>query len=147
VSEGPDYVKVRVPLTRDENTWHSFDTEGLWAIPDQNGFYRINNIPFYAHGISNGDVVSVAEGADCCLYVDRIQEFSEFSTVRLWVHDSSHRAAACREFEALGCDYEPADDHLLSLSIPASLLKQAMMRIEAGTESGHWEWEEGSLRD
>ncbi len=141
-----DHVKVRVRLRRDEDTWHSFETEGLWVIPQSDDLYLVDNIPFYSHGISNEDIVRAVSDAELGLEVVDGCVPSQFSTVRVWVHDAANRAKACSTFEAIGCDYEPSHDHLISLSILRARLEEVMAIVEAGEREKRWAWEEGSLR-
>jgi len=48
-------------LNQDAYLWPPVATERMWACKVGEGQYKIDNIPFYARGVSANDVVSVIE--------------------------------------------------------------------------------------
>src|SRR5262249_37228317 len=56
--------------------------EWMWAEPAGAGLFRLSNTPFYAYGVSLGDVVSVSQ-VDGLPVVDHIAERGGRSTYRL----------------------------------------------------------------
>ena len=58
-----NHVKLIFELERDSDGYPPEDREGIWALPAPNGLFRLDNIPFYAMGVSDGDLVSVEERA------------------------------------------------------------------------------------
>ena len=49
-SNRPGLTKVVFEL--DESDWHDHATESVWALPLGHDRYRIQNVPFYAYGVS-----------------------------------------------------------------------------------------------
>lgn len=49
---GSDWVKVVVALEQDEDDYPPATYENLWARPVEAKLYKIDNIPFFAMGIS-----------------------------------------------------------------------------------------------
>src|SRR3546814_9863854 len=54
------HVKIRFPLEQDESGYPPETSETMWAVPLGNGRYRLDNIPFYAKLVSDGDVVAAS---------------------------------------------------------------------------------------
>ena len=52
------HVKICFPLEPDEDGWPPVTAETLWAVELGGGLFRLDNIPFYARGVSDGDTVS-----------------------------------------------------------------------------------------
>jgi hypothetical protein len=118
----------------------------MWAVPLGEQRYRIDNIPFYATGISDGDVVSAEFEDDFGIAFRAIIEPSHFSTVRIRVKNESEKQPARDYFKQMGCDSEGMDGRLFTLSIPREKLTEVMAEVHAGEASGEWDWEEGVIR-
>jgi hypothetical protein len=54
--EGP-YVKVHFRLEI-ENDWPPASVESLWAVDQDDGTARLDNIPWFVRGIACGDIVT-----------------------------------------------------------------------------------------
>lgn len=54
-----NFKKISFELEPDADGYPPDRRESLWASEEEIGLYRIDNIPFYAKGISSGDVVAV----------------------------------------------------------------------------------------
>src|SRR6266700_2140016 len=54
----PIHVKVGFYLEQDEDGWPPVTRENILAVDLGGGRYRIDNIPFYVRGISDGDVIA-----------------------------------------------------------------------------------------
>ena len=59
-----NWRRIQFRLTLDEDGYPPASGETLWATALGDGTYRIDNIPFFATGVSLGDVVE-AEMIDC----------------------------------------------------------------------------------
>ncbi len=46
----PSRVKIVFELQQDEDGYPPVTRESLWATPTDGGLYRLDNIPFFAHG-------------------------------------------------------------------------------------------------
>lgn len=121
------------------------ETESLWALPTGKGF-KLDNIPFYAKGVSFGDVVS-AEEVDDCLCMEGLLESSGHSTVRLWFA-SEHLIQPERDtLKAMGCSSEVSDQpRLLAVDIPPDISYEKIRSyLDDGESHGKWDYEESCL--
>jgi hypothetical protein len=116
-------VKV---LFRVPNQDGTAEAETLWATHLGGDQYKIDNSPFYAYGVSWGDVVSApfdpAEGFPTFRHV--ISK-SGNRTVRV-VFDPPVAAGnqsdqLLQGLVALGCDYEGANSRYVSVNIPSGV--------------------------
>ena len=80
--------KVLFQLQKDEDGYPPDDWESLWAFETEQGLYAIDNVPFFARGISWGDVVSVERQGDD-LYFKEVVRRSDHSVLRVIVFDTS----------------------------------------------------------
>jgi hypothetical protein len=62
-----NHVKILV-YTAAENGYPPEEWESLWAIPMGGSLFKINNIPFFAKGLSCDDVVSAAFEGDTYIF-------------------------------------------------------------------------------
>jgi hypothetical protein len=81
------------------------DWEELWAVDIGDGKYRIDNVPFYALGISSGDSVA-AEFRDEKLILSEVVGTEGHSTLRVMVHDKSLTERLRAELKSAGCATE-----------------------------------------
>ena len=77
-------VKVRFALNPDENA--GVQSEGLWADPTGDGQYLLENVPFYAQGVSAGDTVTAHEH-DGALWFATVSKRGGHSTYRAFLND------------------------------------------------------------
>ena len=110
-------VKIKIPL--DGNNLANAHAEWIWAQPLGNGKYVVDNIPFYAKGISCEDVVS-AEPEDGALTLQKVERHGGHSTYR--VYASAGRAeptviSLLEKLKGLHCDIEPATDKLVGVDV------------------------------
>lgn len=57
--------------------------ESIWAEATKEGYFKINNIPFYSKEISLGDIVSVIQKEENYLLYDKTIINSKNSTLRI----------------------------------------------------------------
>jgi hypothetical protein len=143
----PTHVKIGFHLDQDEDGYPPITRENLWAVDLGNGRYRIDNIPFYVRGISDGDVISAKMEEDGRLVFFELVEASFNSTFRLIVSDESETPKVRKMFRELDCPSELVSHGLISIHIPGSIvMKPIATLIEQGEENGWWGFEEGALR-
>ena len=144
---GENYKKISFRLEQDEDGYPPDQWESLWASKEQLGLYCIDNIPFYAKGISSGDVVS-AEGEGEALVFKELVHPSLNSVFRIYVSDVSDVQAARDSFRNLGCETELSNlPKLVAIEIPGSVAMEPVARLLAeGANRGRWEYEEGAVR-
>lgn len=121
----------------------------MWAEPLGRGRYRIRNVPFYAYGISFGDVVRAAgHGADELL-MERVEDRSGHSTYRIFVEEeftpeSPEFGQFWQPVEQTGANYERGSDMLLAVDVPpSSNIDRVFQLLTAGESAGVWLFEEG----
>jgi len=121
------------------------EVESLWALPSANG-YKLDNIPFYAKGVSFGDIVT-AENIDNCLYMSELSEPSGHSTVRLWFADENEIQATRKALVSMGCSSETSDQpRLVAVDIPPAVSYESIRDyLDEGEVNGKWNYEEACL--
>ncbi len=139
-------VKVAVNLFASD--WHTHALETMWAEPLGGDRYRLQNVPFYAYGLSFDDVVNAKEiGGQ--LIVQNVAERGGHSTYRLFLaqdvkRNGSRFYESWRPLEEIGVTYEQANDHLLAIDVPVSTdIYRAYELLQHGEEAGVWDFEEG----
>jgi hypothetical protein len=110
-------VQVWFPLEQ-EHGYPPADVEGIWATPMGGCLYQLENIPFFANGVSRADQVE-AHSDGTRLVAGRLAKDGGHSTLRVVVYDESmvlaHRAA----LEDLGCACEQSETpNLFSVDVP-----------------------------
>lgn len=121
--------------------------ERLWAMPLPNGNFLIDNIPFYAWGISAEDEVE-AETIDGELYFKSLVKPSGISTFRLILADPETNAQVRAHLESLGCKSEYNQlIGLVAVEVPSSTLIQPFLDYIVGEKvKGAIDFEESALR-
>lgn len=74
---------VKVMFELEPSDWHDHATESVWAIPLGDNKYRVQNVPFYAYGVSYDDVVLTKRNEEGQLIVQGILERGGHSTYRV----------------------------------------------------------------
>jgi hypothetical protein len=142
-----DYKKIVFELEQDADGYPPDKWESLWGYAVEDGQYCIDNIPFYAKGVSSGDVVTVVskEGR---LQFERVVRPSGNSVVRLYVSDVSDMQATRDSFRELGCESElHSNPKFVAVEIPSTVSGEPVENLlETGAKSGRWEYEWGVLR-
>jgi len=110
------YVKV-------EMTGSGGQVETLWAVRVGPNRFRIDNLPFFAYGVSHNDVVEGTEYAPGMYRLVRVVEPSGNRLVRVILADEARAdTPAGREvidgLKALGCGLENMNNRLLSVTVP-----------------------------
>lgn len=141
-----ELVKILFELGADDRE-NGIDAETLWAVPLEGGLYRIDNSPFYAYGVSLGDIVR-AEPANGFLAFREVHSRSGHSTYRVWIEPASGIGRSefdtcLRELERLGCSSELAREHWFAIDVPSTCNISAVYTIlEDGEQRGLWWFEE-----
>jgi hypothetical protein len=63
--------------------WLPYDTEALWATPLTSDTARIDNVPFLADGVAQGDIVRFVTDADDCSWGTERVAWSGSNTIRI----------------------------------------------------------------
>lgn len=147
-SKGDD-VKITLPLNSAE--WHGHETETLWASPLSKYQYQIQNVPFFAKGVSRFDVVNAIAGVDGLVFKS-VAKGSGHSTVRLVSEASpdsmAFLAKAVSELQSAGCALEKgsvSDVTVYAVDVPPNVdFDQIVASLEKWSTSGYCDWEMGN---
>ncbi|MCB9344166.1 MAG: DUF4265 domain-containing protein [Lewinellaceae bacterium] len=95
--------------------------EVIWAEELENGYYRIDNIPFYAPNLAYNDVIAV-EDDEGVLYFDNLIKSSGHSTVQIIFFKEIEAKRVLPKLESLGCNWEGIKDQpYYSIDIPPNI--------------------------
>jgi hypothetical protein len=106
VSVGRDAAKVTVPLVINEIGYPPVDTEILWVEAEsESGRYIVKSIPFYAVGISYGDIIAVSRLGGSLVFSGIVCP-SSHSRPLVVVHKHGLIEKISNELKQLGCHTE-----------------------------------------
>ena len=135
---------VRVLFHLEPDAWHGSSTERIWAEPVGRGRYLLRNTPFFAFGVSNGDIVFGREDEGQVVF-SGVSIYGGHSSYRLKLLSTKGRNEFRRfwePLEALGCTYEEGD--VIAIDVPPSANIYAVYSLlENGASAGIWDFEEG----
>lgn len=142
------YEKIMFHLQKDADGYPPDDWETLWAYEIEPGLYSIDNVPFFARGVSWGDVVS-AEREGNELHFKEVVRPSDHSVLRVIVHDPSKVGEMHDKLNELGNDTEQSHlPSLLTVDVPPAVdLQKVLDFLNVGETDGRWTYEEASIRD
>jgi hypothetical protein len=154
---GAALVKVVISIEQDAGGFPPFTREGVWAKPLGEDRFEVDNVPFYAYGVSLGDVVRASPaGVEGEYVLDAVEESSGHSVVRVKVRargvdeaEVERRVRRWREtLDAMGCGSEASNlPTLFAVDVPAEVDYQPVRdRLDDGVRSGEIDFEEGNLR-
>jgi Domain of unknown function (DUF4265) len=137
-------VKITIPLPKDNLA--GADTESIWAEPQDDGTYKIKNVPFYAKGISCEDIVE-AEPHEGALVFRQVVKHNGHSTYRIYAsggHNSPNVAALVGALREMHCDIEPATDKLVGVDVlPEADISKVYKTLEDAERKGEIDFQEG----
>lgn len=124
-------------------------TEIMWAANMGNKKYKLDNFPFFAYGLSYGDVVTASLNDENVLYIERVVIKGGHSNYRiLLAKEKSKTDFLClwKEIEKLGVSYESTKpENIFAIDIPPSADVSAIYKIlEEGELKGIWQFDEGN---
>lgn len=145
--EGPGgYVRVLVTLDHDHAAGAPHE-EWLWAEPLGSDRYRVESSPFFAYGISHGDVVVAPEGGEMPR-VSAIERKCGHRTLRLalddrWTLEQREIRLFLDDLLGLGCTFEAMPPKIVALDVPPEVdVVAAVERLQMQVNDGVlvWEW-------
>lgn len=149
-SDGPNkslpLIKVVIYLNEDE--WHGYQSESLWAERISDDRCRLRNTPFYAKGISVEDIVIVERDGDKNLFKS-VSIASGHSTYRILFNNKISTEVFknyWNPLEKLGCTFESSegDQMLLAVDVPPKAdIYEVYRLLEKGENDEIWGFEEG----
>jgi len=137
-------TKLIVPLPK-ENLARAA-TESIWVEPEDDGTYRIKNVPFLARGFSSDDTVK-ASLKDGLLSFEDVAQHNGHSTYQVFVkgHRSDPKIQELAEaLESLKCGVEFASDRFLAVDVkPDADIYAVYAELEKAEASGLIDFQEG----
>lgn len=139
-------VKVRLPLSAQDHA-HGVQAENIWTERLGPDSYRVDNIPFYAYGISLDDIICARE-QDGRLVFEAVLSHSGHSTYRVFINDKAGVESSAfnlrwRALEQLGCSLEVAKKRWIAVDVPPQSDVFAVYReLELGEQAAVWTFEE-----
>lgn len=146
-SEAPGgYVRLLVSLER-EGAGEGPEDEWLWAEPLGSQRFRIESTPFFAYGLSHGDVVRAEEGGDMPR-LSALERKSGHRTLRValdldWDLERPEVQKFLDGLLGLGCSYEAMPPKIVALDLqPEVDVEQVVARLQTQVRDSVlvWEW-------
>jgi hypothetical protein len=140
-------VKINFRIEQDESGYPPFLWEGIWAEKVEDQSYIIDNIPFYAKGISVGDLVCAKTSENGLVYEWTIEK-SENSTVRAIVYDEDIKSFLFDVIKKCGCEYEVGvPKTLVAVNVPVDANYASLLEyLNQETLADHLDYEESAPR-
>lgn len=143
-----EFVKIQFHLEQ-EDGWPPASVEFLWAFRTVDGYYQIDNIPFFAHDVSLGDVVSATPEEGGIFVFDRVIVPSGNSTIQVLLFDETVFDSLRQALIETGCECESNQKAgvSLSVSVPPHLdINQVWDYLDRGLDRRLWDYEDASFR-
>jgi hypothetical protein len=145
VDPNETHVKILV-RTEPEDGYPPEEWEGIWAIPVGPDRFKIDNIPFYAKGLSCDDIVEAIRKGDNYIF-RRVVGQSENSTIRVVVYNLPDESVVRNDLIALGCSIEgTGTPGLIAVNVPKGSLEDVVDFLENAFAEERLDFEEGALR-
>jgi Domain of unknown function (DUF4265) len=113
-------MKAKVVLVY-KNIEDEITEETIWAEKLENGYYKIDNIPFYAPNLAYNDVIAV-EDDEGVLYFDDLIESSGHSTIQIIFFKENEAKEILSKLEYIGCRWEGMKNQpYYSVDIPPNI--------------------------
>jgi hypothetical protein len=137
---------IHVVAELGDDAWHGYGAEKMWAEPVDRARVRLRNVPFFALGMSNEDVVEV-EGTEEPRRIVRVAQPGGHSTYRIFLADGIDQETFAKSWAplaTLGCEYERATDRLYAVDVPPMTdIHTVYAQLERGQRAGVWDFQEG----
>ncbi len=139
------YVRLLVAMDGEPGTGEQ--EEWVWAEPLGSSRFRIESTPFFAYGLSHGDVVRASERGEKAV-LSEVERKSGHRTLRLALDGAlevqrEEVQAFLEELLVLGCTYEAMPPKLVALDVPPELdVALVVERLQERSRAGElvWEW-------
>lgn len=134
--------------------WLPHDTEGLWATRLSADTARIENVPFLAQGVAQGDIIRFSTGADGLNWATERVKWSGNNTIRVLPIPSGPLGRSARAVHdrfapfGLGGEAYSAEFPLVALNVPPTDdLHQIKDLLARGRDAGWWAFETACIGD
>jgi hypothetical protein len=113
-------MKVKVVLVY-KDIEDEIAEETIWTEKLENGYYRIDNIPFYAPNLAYNDIIAVEDDGGV-LYFDDLIKSSGHSTVQIIFFKEIEIEQILSILENIGCKWEGMKNQpYFSVDIPPNI--------------------------
>jgi hypothetical protein len=150
MSDTDDLVKVLFRFNSEVFGEETVETMWAQVVDETKGWYKIDNIPFYALLIASNDVVFAEyDDSEQMLTYRNTVEYSGNSTVWVVIMDKSIRIEDIRKnFEAMGCESEKVNEGYFAMDIPAKIeYKTIKLKLQELEQYEFIEYAEPCLSD
>lgn len=140
-------VEVCVSVEQDHFEQPLVRQENIWAVPQGCGTYLVDNIPFYATGISLGDEIK-AERQNGTLCFVAVVNPSKNTTVRVFARRESFGPLIVPKMQSFGGLTEKMEGSpLVAVSFPPTAdLAGALAFLDKESDAGNLAFEESAVR-
>lgn len=141
---------VKILVNTNACDWHGMSGESLWGLRLHGDFFRIENIPLYAYGISYHDIIHACH-CGTGLEFKSITMRGGHSTYRVLLKSDRTKAEFLARWvllEHLGCSYESSmnPEDVFAIDVPPEVDVHIVFRIlEKGEADGVWHLDEGNF--
>jgi Domain of unknown function (DUF4265) len=136
--------KIRIDLPDD--SWHGVGAEWVWGQRIEDDVYTLKNSPFYATGVSYGDVVKVND-VNGVLSLEGVMSRGGHSTYRIFAkqgQDDPRVRALFKQLNELHCGIEGANKKLIVIDVlPEADIYKVYGALQDAERSGFIDFEEG----
>ena len=122
--------------------------ESIWAEVTEEGYFKINNIPFYSKEISLGDIVSVIQKEENYLLYDKTIINSKNSTLRIVFFNENRKFKdnILTKLIDLGCGSEAFNVNLYAINIPIQVdIEEIYIFLDGFVETNDLDYDTGYL--
>ena len=122
--------------------------ESIWAEVTEEGYFKINNIPFYSKKISLGDIVSVIQKEENYLLYDKTIINSKNSTLRIVFFNENRKFKdnILTKLIDLGCGSEAFNVNFYAINIPIQVdIEEIYIFLDGFVEANDLDYDTGYL--
>ena len=139
------HARIAFELEQDEDGYPPVSVETLWATPTPEGFWRIDNIPFFVYGIAPFDIIE-AHGDP--LTFERVVQRGGHATLRVMLSKSADAARLRAALNELGCASEASHlSILIAVDVPPAVQVEDVRAFLGGYGDEVVEVEDGCERE
>jgi hypothetical protein len=118
--EKQEQMKVKVVVVY-KDLEDKISEESIWTEKLENGYYRIDNIPFYAPNLAYNDMIAIEEDEGVFYFADLIER-SGHSTIQIIFFKENEIEYTLSNLEKLGCAWEGMKNQAyFSVDIPPNI--------------------------
>ena len=122
--------------------------ESIWAEVTEEGYLKVNNIPFYSKEISLGDIVSGIQTEENYLLYDKTIIHSKNSTLRIvfFNENQKFKDKILTKLIDLGCESEAFNVNFYAINIPIQVdIEEIYIFLDEFVETDDLDYDTGYL--